>query len=110
MKSPKTIKLSTRLVRRILDDLSVIVVSWDHMGSTDFKNKMEDLLELEKFAPEIFKRAARSRDILSKAFNSQVPNQNVLRYENRAENLPYWTYSKYKRRKLGSPKAVISVK
>lgn len=89
----KTKKITLRAadVKTIIKDLSVVVVSMDHIGSTYYNAPRECAMELGKFLdPRVFRRLARARGILSKAFNSQCEKSEVLQLEQEAENLPYW--------------------
>ena len=93
MNRRKTIKLSLKKVNRMINDLSLAVVSLDRLGST-YHNKPGKLrIELERYfkKAKLFNLLARTRGELSDAVNAQCSKVEVLRMEERAEKLPYWT-------------------
>ena len=92
MKSEKTIKLSATGVENIIKDLSLIIVSMDHIGSKYHDNPKQYAAETNKFLIDVkaFKTLAKIRGILSEAHESQSTKEDVSRLEEEAEQLPYW--------------------
>jgi hypothetical protein len=92
MKPKKIIKLPARSVEKLINDLSLLIVSMDHIGSTYYDDPKRRAFEKDKYFSQVgaFKRLAQARAILTKAYNSQSAKADVLRSEERAESLPYW--------------------
>jgi hypothetical protein len=95
MKSKK-IKLSQTAVEKMIKDLSLLVVSSDRIGSTDFDDPKQGDVEMQKYFRKInvFKILAGIRGTLSEAYNSQSTKADVLRLEEEAERLPYWNFNR----------------
>jgi len=101
MKSKRTITLAASDVNSMINDLSLIVVSMDHMGSTYYDSPRKLAQESEKFLQKIkaFKILARMRGVLEEAYESQSPKAEVLQMEEEAEKLPYWHWKPPKDKK-----------
>lgn len=100
-KAARTITLSATDVEKIINDLSLLVVSMDRIGSTYYDRPRRLAVEFERFmqSAKAFKLLARARGILTEAYNSQSPEAEIDRSEEEAENLPYWQPRKKKARK-----------
>lgn len=96
MKSHKIIKLQARSVEKVINDLSLLIVSMDRIGSTYYNDPKQRALEKDKYFSQVnaFKKLAHARAILTKAYNSQSAKADVLRSEQGAESLPYWNPDK----------------
>ena len=92
MKSKITIKLAATDVEQMIKDLSLLVVSMDHIGSTDFTDPKQGGVEMRKYFQGVkaFKILAGIRGMLSEAYDSQSTKADVARLEEEAERLPYW--------------------
>lgn len=92
MKTPRTVKLSAENVEIIIKELSLIVVSLDRIGSNYHDDPERHARETGKFLSKInaFKRLARARAILAKAYSSQSTEREVADLEESAEELVYW--------------------
>ncbi|HEX3798871.1 MAG TPA: hypothetical protein VH413_09230 [Verrucomicrobiae bacterium] len=95
-KKGRTITLSATSVEKIINDLSLLVVSMDRIGSTYYNKPRKQALELDNFLAEInaFKRLAQARGVLSEAYENQSSKLLVTRSEEKAEALPYWRCKK----------------
>ncbi len=94
MKSRRTIALAATDVEKIINDLSLIVVSMDRIGSSYHDEPRKHALEIDKFLLDVkaFKLLAKARGILTEAYNAQSSRAEVARSEEEAESLPYWQY------------------
>jgi hypothetical protein len=103
MKPRKIIKLPARSVEMLINDLSLLIVSMDHIGSAYYDDPKLQALEMDKYFSQVcaFKRLAQARAILTKAYNSQSSKADVLRSEQSAESLPYWNPPKQKKEEHG---------
>jgi hypothetical protein len=91
-RATRIIKLSAIDVENIINDLSLLIVSLDRMGS-EYHDKPRLLaLETDKFMRKVnaFKLLAQARGVLTEAFNKQTSAGEVARSENDTEALPYW--------------------
>ncbi|HEX3627407.1 MAG TPA: hypothetical protein VH280_18530 [Verrucomicrobiae bacterium] len=89
MTSGKTIKLPAKNVEKIINDLSLLIVSMDQIGSTYYDDPKQQALEMDKYFSQVnaFKKLAQARGILTKAYNSQSTKADVLRSETRRGEL-----------------------
>ena len=96
MKPRKIIKLPAKSVEKLINDLSLLIVSMDHIGSTYYDDPKQQALEMDKYFSKVkaFKILAGARSILSIAYDSQSTKADVLRLEESAEKLPYWKPNK----------------
>ena len=96
MKSRRTIELAATDVEKIINDLSLLVVSMDRIGSSYPDKPRKHALEMDKFLLEVkaFKVLAKARGILTEAYDAQSSEAEVARAEEEAESLPYWQYKK----------------
>jgi hypothetical protein len=101
MKSKRTIKLSASGVESMIKDLSLIVVSMDHMGSTYYNRPRQLELEKIKYFRKIkaWNLLSQMRGVLSEAYDSQSTKAEELSLEDEAEKLPYWKWKPAKARK-----------
>jgi len=92
MKSRRVIELSASDVEELIRDLSLLIVSMDRIGSTYCDDPKRRAVEMHKYFSKIkaFKLLARSRAVLSVAYDSQSAKADVLRLEESAEKMPYW--------------------
>jgi hypothetical protein len=95
-KSKKIIKLAASDVRKMIKELSLLVVSMDRIGSTDFDDQQQGDTEMRKYFQGVkaFRMLARMRAILSMAYDSQSTKAEVLNLEESCEKGPYWTRKK----------------
>jgi hypothetical protein len=96
MKSERTIVLVATDVEKIINDLSLLVVSMDRIGSSYHDKPRKHALEVDKFLLEVkaFELLAKARGILTEAYNAQSSEAEVARSEEEAESLPYWKYKR----------------
>jgi hypothetical protein len=94
MKSKKYIKVDASAVRKMIMDLSLLAVSMDRLGSTYYNRPQKRIVEQEKYFYKIkaFKLLARTRGILSAAYNNQSNKADIMSLEEKAEDLPYWKW------------------
>ena len=92
MKAKKTIILAAKDVAKIIKDLSLLIVSADHLGTAYYNQPDQLAAETEKYFQKMnaFKLLAEIRGVLSEAYESQSSKADVERLENEAEKLPYW--------------------
>ena len=95
MKLKKTITLPASEVAEIIKALSIVVVSLDRIGSTFYDDPSQRAVAKgEFFDSKVFKRLARARGTLSKAFHSKSARADIAKLEDEAESLPYWQHKK----------------
>jgi hypothetical protein len=92
MKTNARVHVRAADVRKIIKDLSLLVVSFDHLGSAYYDRPEQRALQTDKFLMDVkaFKILARIRAVLSKAYNSQSTKEAITELEEEAEKLPYW--------------------
>jgi len=84
--------LPARDVEKIINDLSLVVVSMDRIGTTYHDKPRLLASEMEKFMcdAKAFKLLAQARGILTEAYNNQSSEEDITRSEQKGETLPYW--------------------
>jgi len=76
----------------MIKNLSLLVVSIDRIGSTDFDDPKQGAVEMRKYFQKVnaFRILAGARRILSEAYDSQSKRADVYGLEQAGEKLPYW--------------------
>lgn len=94
----KRILLNRRDVETLIRDLNLLVVSLDRLGST-FDDPGRHALEVDKFLHDVFafRMLTKGRRVLCQAYESQLGNAAMRRFEERLEKVKIWGEKGFRR-------------